>query len=568
MDMARATIAACAPALPAVAVPLLWLKDASIDALTGVVLGWLIITSILIVDTLQRSEPSGLPRDAAPSATSASRYSSQGLFQRYKFDHSNPDSPPQPVTQDIGLQQVANLREAAPPDIGLDGAVFCLAGSAGFMAILGSTAALGIYRELLATNQVRGTLSALAVAVGSVMLVAFGLGAVVRSWRARRREQATRLFSGSPQDENYTLGGLGSQWPEALVALSTAGAVSALYAFSLVDEPRQQQALVAVLGLGMLAGWLIPRVVDEASSFAPGGAAAHSAPPSVAVLAPLAVLLVLSGTMVAHSLLQGFGVGLMVLGLWLPLSLALSRGTGQGQENGSPAAPVEVTIPIKPGTFNGPALIHLLLFVVILVLFRFFSWRFRDDLQSTTLTDHYALFGFLIGALLPPLLTRSLSRHAAEPASTRSVLGSPIVHLLLAWAMAFAVSAVILLLWGARCAPPMVVGLALSCVLTTATVHSPGATTLVAPLLAVGTVMALSQWTEQLIALADLPRADRIKLLAILGGILLLLMLARDWRGRLQRRLTMLRPEETFHTAECGPENDEAGTAASGAGVN
>jgi hypothetical protein len=550
MDMARATIAACAPALPAVAVPLLWLKDASIDALTGVVSGWLIITSILIVDVLRRAEPSGLREEAGPSGPSAAESPSHGLFQRYKFNRSNSDSPPRIVTQNIDSQQLPDLTDAAPPNMRLNRAACCLAASAGFVAILGSTAALGIYRELLATSQARGTLSALAVAVGSTMLVSFGLGAAVQRWRARRCEQATRLFSGSAPDENNALGSSSPQWPEVLVALGTAGAVGTLYTLGLMDAPRQQQALVTVLGLGMFAGWLTPRVVDEASSFASDGAA-RSAHPSVAIMAPLAVLLVLSSTMVAHFLLQGFGVGLMALGLWLPLSMALSQMSGREQENDSPAVPparttpAEVTIPIRTQIFNGPALIHLLLFAVILVLFRFFSWRFRDDLQSTTLSDHYALFGFLVGALLPPLLTRSLSRHDAAPASTQLVAGSPAVHLLLAWAMALTVPAVILLLWGARCAPPLIVGLALSCVLTSGVTHSSGAATLVAPLLAVGAVMALSQWTEQLVALADLPRADRIKLLAAFGGVLLLLMLARDWRGR---------------------KKDEASTAASGAG--
>jgi hypothetical protein len=167
MDMARATIAACAPALPAVAVPLLWLKDASIDALTGVVSGWLIITSILIVDVLRRAEPSGLREEAGPSGPSAAESPSHGLFQRYKFNRSNSDSPPRIVTQNIDSQQLPDLTDAAPPNIALNGAACCLAASAGFVAILGSTAALGIYRELLATSQARGTLSALAVGVGS-----------------------------------------------------------------------------------------------------------------------------------------------------------------------------------------------------------------------------------------------------------------------------------------------------------------------------------------------------------------------------------------------------------------
>src|SRR5581483_12288862 len=88
--------------------------------------------------------------------------------------------------------------------------------------------------------------------------------------------------------------------------------------------------------------------------------------------------------------------------------------------------------------------------------YRLVMTRFTSDLKGVSLTDNYALFGFLAGALLPSLLSGFLLRPG-----TPMTAGSALFRLVLTALLVLAAPAFILLLWGAKCAVALVLGLAL-----------------------------------------------------------------------------------------------------------
>jgi hypothetical protein len=59
-------------------------------------------------------------------------------------------------------------------------------------------------------------------------------------------------------------------------------------------------------------------------------------------------------------------------------------------------------------------MIALLLLGTVLLLYRLFASRWDDALRGVTLTDHYAFFGFLVGAALPGLLAGVLAGGVAS----------------------------------------------------------------------------------------------------------------------------------------------------------
>jgi hypothetical protein len=399
----------------------------------------------------------------------------------------------------------------------------------GFTVTLCAVTALGIYREPITPGIARGAWSTLAMLLAcgvplSLLLSALMVRVLVRPASGN---PINRLFAGVgrryfPDTDSDALAGRGYGIVLCGVLLLALGNVLSL---KLIEEPR----LFSVILLGVLTGlvtwWLAhesrPATAATEETMMPGS------------LSPLAALVMLCAFMVSYQLLQGFGAGLMLLAAWMSLALALP---GALQDEGDYAESAVV-----PQFWSTPlALSRVLMFATVLLLYRVFSMRFRDDLHGVALTDHYALFGFLAGAMTPGLLAGLLWSPVLVLAEGKNLAGARLGRLLLVAVLALAVPAAILVLWGAKCALALLAGLALA----TVGGHLPSVSArraaemlpraiMATSLFAVAIALALVQWTHRVLPVAEMTRADRIRVLAGVVGALLILLLIADYGGRL-----------------------------------
>ena len=399
-----------------------------------------------------------------------------------------------------------------------------IAAGIGFTVTLCAVAALAIYREPITPGIAKGAWSTLGIMFACGVPLSLLLSALIVQILVRPASgnPINRLFAGVgrrffPDTEGDALAGRGYGIVLCAVLLLALGNVLSL---KLIEEPR----LFSVILLGVLAGlvaWWLARDAKPGESVTAGS------------LSPLAALVMLSAFMVSYQLLQGFGAGLMLLAAWISLALALPAALQDEGDN------VES---VTAGQFSSTALAlsRLLLFAVVLLLYRVFTMRFRDDLQGVALTDHYALFGFLAGAMTPGLLTGLLWSPMLAVAEEKNLAGARLGRLALTAVLALAVPAAILVLWGAKCALALLAGLALA----TVSGHLPAVSTqrvammlpravMTTSLFAVAIALALTQWTQHILPVAEMTRADRIRILAgVVGGLLVLLLIA-DYGGRL-----------------------------------
>jgi hypothetical protein len=241
-------------------------------------------------------------------------------------------------------------------------------------------------------------------------------------------------------------------------------------------------------------------------------------------VSPLAALLVASGFMVSFQLLQGFGVGLLVIAFgFAAAAFGLLDATEKREVGAWP-----------------PGMVGLFLFAVVLLLYRWFDSRWAGALRGTTLTDHYALFGFLAGAMLPGLLAESLHFGRRDTRRAPSILSAA-----LAGALTLAAPAVIVVLWGAKCSLALLGGLALGGLATGNLPRSspvergagpiPGSSPAVS-LFAIAVALALVQWTGHLLPLSEMTRAEKVRLLAYLIAALAAFWIVADLGGRRRRQ--------------------------------
>jgi len=456
----RAAAIVAAPmflSLVAVAIPLLFLRAAIIDALVGVAMGWFCVSFVLYV---------GL------SGASISHH----------------------------LSTVASI---------------------GFTVTLCAVAALGIYREPITPAVAKGAWSTLGVALACGVPLSLLLSALLVQILVRPASgnPINRLFAGIGRrffshSDSDALAGRGYGIVLCVVLLLALGNFLSL---KLIEEPR----LFSVILLGVLTGLVTWWLVRGAKS---------NEPTNTNSLSPLAALIVLSAFMVSYQLLQGFGTGLMLLAAWLSLALALPAALQDESED------IEST----QSSSTALALSRLLFFTTVLLLYRVFTMRFRDDLHGVSLTDHYALFGFLAGAMTPNLLAGMLWSPALTTTDDRDLSGARLGRLVLTAVLALAIPTAILVLWGAKCALALLAGLALATVSGYAATGSTQGALLSLPrammttsLFAVAVALALVQWAHRILPVAEMTRADRIRILATVVGGLLILLLIADYGGRL-----------------------------------
>ncbi len=184
---------------------------------------------------------------------------------------------------------------------------------------------------------------------------------------------------------------------------------------------------------------------------------------------------------------------------------------------------------------------------MILLLYRLFQSRYSDLTRGVTLSDQYALFGFLVGAMTPALLSGFLLRPAeAAPISP----AGQIVRLVLVGALTLILPAFLLILWGAKCALALLFGLALAIAITETgkwgneemlkgnkEARKPGGTaafiSLFPALFSLAIALALSQWTQHILAYALMSRAEKTRILLWAVGSVIALIALGDYGGRI-----------------------------------
>ncbi|RYX84791.1 hypothetical protein EON83_09160 [bacterium] len=363
----------------------------------------------------------------------------------------------------------APTERGAPPALALG----LLNGSA-FVAALCSVAALGVYRDFSIAELPRGTHSAIAVVLAASISLALLLGMLLsESNREQAKSPAPLITSALCLIVPLGLG--------FLLATRVLDDLKMLYCLAI-------GALLALLGWGLL--WESSQSAAESSR--------HTTIP------PVAILLTLCAFMLAYSFLQGFGVGLMLLAAW-PISLLLWPSSHTEEK-----ARLDVA---QTATL-------LAAFLAVLLISRVFATRFRLDLRGVNLVDQFALFGFLLGAIVPTWLASLwFGAHEARSHPVSSLLqfvGIGILTLL--------IPSAVLSIWGIKVLPAVFAGMALALAGWNGSATSAARSSAIA-LFALALSLVITQWTIRFLPLAELSRSQRMHfLLWGLGGAVVLVL--------------------------------------------
>lgn len=505
----RAAIAIAAPygmALVTAITPLLWMRAALPDALLSVAIGWFCISVLLYVGALSPLTPQPpLPQGARGRASSGAR----------------------PL-----------------PGIGGGGWGLSLVVGTAFAVLLCTVAALGEYRGAVA---IAGSAQVVSwSALGMVFAAGVPLVLLLTALPASLLGQIVlklplaSLFAGlsgrmvQTEDARRTaVRGL-----RFLFCLLLLLGLGGLLARKVSGQPHLFHVLALGIVIGLIAWW-----VTAARGSQEGGSAEAISRQNGA----LGVLVVLAGSMAAYQMLAGLGIGLMLIGVSLVAGFALTGAFERADDVNAATSPTVNDTGAEQALQTAAHLVRLLVFGLILLLYRLFATRFSGDLRGVSLSDHYAVFGFLVGALLPGLLSGFLLRpNAGSPSSQ-------IFRLVVAAALALLVPALILVVWGAKCVLALLIGLSLAVALTetapdtplsagSATDSSesirtewrldPLAVSLLPCLFALAVALALTQWTHHVLPFALLSRQEKIHALLWVAGSIVALALLADYGGR------------------------------------
>lgn len=441
LETRAGALAALFAALAMVAVPLLTMRKAVIEALVGEALGWVAVALILLLG-IQKSDEND----------------TRVLVAR-------------------------------------DWIALSLVNGAAFASTLCGVAALGVYRDFVRADVARGTFSALALMVAASVALALFVGVSIA--KIAREERFSNFFA-------------------AFLSLVLPLGAAYLLAVKILDDLNP----VFCVGAGLALGFLLWGLVwDDASR-----------PQSRDGVSIWALLIALCGFMFSYGLMQGFGVGLMLLAAWAVSILALPLRTKNASKIETTPQNIAARLATAQKFINAQNLTLCLSFTAILLLSRLYATRFRADLRSADLSDQFALFGFLAGALVPALGGSLL--FATDSSQQKGRFGDSIslARTLAVGVLMAAICAAMVAVWGAKVVPAFFVGLAL------ALVFSDRFQARATALLGLAMALFLAQWTQKLAPLGELPRADRLQFLvwgalALLIGFLVFQIGARLFRG-------------------------------------
>lgn len=515
-----------AMAVAAIGTPLLWMRSTILDGLTGVAMGWFCITFLLLVGLL-----------AVPSKTEGEKgRKGEG---------------------EIFVPHVTHL-------------MLALAAGTGFAVTLCASVALGVYRRPMSVGDVgpgapwSGLALVYATGIPFVLLLSalpnrlfahMALRLPFARWVAGL---SGKLISGEEAREAAV-----RAW-RLIFSLAVMLGLAKLLAVKAI--PHNDVFYVATVGMavGLITWWLLRDGITL-------GSASENA-----WLFPLAAMVVLTGCMAGFQMLAGYGVALVATGMWLAAGLALAGTVPQKKTPDQEERAVALTT-------TAGALTRVLYIGVVLAVYRLTVTRFEEDLRAASLSDFYAVFGFLAGVTLPSLFSGLLLRMgftSEHPA--RSLL-----RIVFTGILVLAAPALIVALWGPKCVLTLLAGLALAGVVgrfwerpivsgrevailegeapadprltggspsmqvgpPSMQVGSPpkigsilgGEAALITSLLALGMALTIAQWTHLALPLASLTRAEKIRLLVWALVILAGLVVGTDYgrrligRGRRQR---------------------------------
>jgi hypothetical protein len=229
----------------------------------------------------------------------------------------------------------------------------------------------------------------------------------------------------------------------------------------------------------------------------------------------LSALLVLVGYMAAYQLLGGFGIGVMLMAAWFVIAARV-------------ASTSLAEYPLRVSTLTQMTLIGL--FATLLGLYRLFLIRYSDDLWHRDLADHYALFGFLVGVLAPPLVQGYLLSWAHFD-RTKTL---PLYHFLLTGLLTLLIPGLVLLIYGSKCVEGLFFGLALTTLLPLFQPNDEQKEAyltlynLLPTLFSTAMMLALLQWTQTALPWADFAREEKIRIVLLATGFLVLATFAGE----------------------------------------
>lgn len=344
-----------------------------------------------------------------------------------------------------------------------------LAAGAGMIAALCGVAALGIWRDELTPALARTTWSATAILFGAIgALVALSTG-----------------FIAPPGTVSDPAKSIGKSLVPSLLFAALGAVIMKLFSVKIAPEPRLFLVALAGLVVWPAVSWLLRDAADHDSARNPGSSSG---------LPPLAVLLAAAGFVASYQMLQGFGAGIYVLSLWLSAAMMPRRMGGE---------------------------VSLLLFATILVLYRVFATRYSGDLRGVNLTDQYALFGLIFGALLPGIMASLVGRRSAAGAGG-------VLAIILAGTLSLAAPAAVVLLFGGKSALALLLGLALGSVqVLRSSDGTPISLSQLPGLFSLAIALALSQFTGRILPLTEMTRLHKVQLLGwLIAGVIVALLLA------------------------------------------
>ncbi len=291
----------------------------------------------------------------------------------------------------------------------------------------------------------------------------------------------------------------------------------------LFDAVIGPSRLFHVLGIGLLVGvlvWWIDVAVQNRED-SDGDSASTLAWRNSA----LRLLAVLTGAMAAYQMLSGFGVGLMLLGMFPAVGLVL-LAVNESAEKAPESSPVQTTeLAIR--------IVQLSAMAAILGIFRVYATINEGLFPHSPYTDQYAAFGFVVGAALPLFLAGYLiPRPVKHGADSASALG----RLLVSGVLILAIPAIILVLWGQKCTMAFLIVLAITAAgiepTTVADTLANGIRKLFPAIYALGLALALSEWSHYILDMEDWTRIQKERVIIQIVVAAILLVLGADYGPR------------------------------------
>ncbi len=396
-------------------------------------------------------------------------------------------------------------------------AVLTLVTSLGFVATLAGIAALGIYRDTAEFQSDRWSAAGTVLGAGIPFTIFICSLSAPLLARVGLKTPFPRLF-GSVTQRLFTSED-GRQAASRIWRIVLASGLLLVLAWLLSNRVLNHPRLLHITAIGLTAGWICWWLLAEGQ----GNSADRSRP---VYFVPLAAVTILAAVIVSFNLMAAFGVGCMIIAGWLAVGMAQSIV----HESAAQGTGTTATVPLQ-------SLIQLMFFGTAVVLYRLVTTRFSDDVRGVNLTEYYALMAFLLASALPTMLASLLS---STDQSTAKSPARQITRLAICGALMLAFPAIALILWKAKVALALTIGLALATIVPLWNKRSDSGdsnaidyTTLLPAVIALGMVLALSQWTHHVLTFATLSRDAKIGLLKWIIGGLIAFIFAADFGGRL-----------------------------------